>query len=376
MGAPEFESGTPATMQTTLQTMHPIFKELLSGGTAGAFAKTAVAPLERVKIIIQTSGVLPAAATTGVHGSPAPSTATASTGNIKRVLRRIVWSEGVKGLWKGNGASVLRVIPYAALHFSAYERYRTFLIGLSDEGGGGRSSSILRHVGRTPVVDLIAGSMAGATAVVFTYPLDLLRTRLAWRTSGIEAPESATSSAATAKRGLQRSTMATMLGSLVKKEGVPGLYKGVGPTLLGIFPYAGLKFFVYQYMKSLYVRAEEAKAGPGETKIATHMKLVFGAWAGLVAQTITYPLDVVRRRMQVQDMALAASASSSSSGASSPPLIRSSWHGLRLIYATMGVRRGLYAGLSLNYLKVVPSTAIGFAVYDSAKEYLDHKTSI
>ena len=56
--------------------------------------------------------------------------------------------------------------------------------------------------------------------------------------------------------------------------------------------------------------------------------------------------------------------------------IRSSLQGLGLIYRTLGVRKGLYAGLSLNYLKVVPSTAVGFAVYDTAKEYLGHRTSI
>ena len=82
-------------------------QELLAGGVAGGFAKSAVAPLERVKIIIQTSQTTRAAA--------AP--------RIGAILRDIVRSEGSKGLWKGNGASVLRVVPYAALHFSAYERY-------------------------------------------------------------------------------------------------------------------------------------------------------------------------------------------------------------------------------------------------------------
>ncbi|QDZ22817.1 mitochondrial carrier protein [Chloropicon primus] len=364
----------------TLQTMHPVFKELLSGGTAGAFAKSAVAPLERVKIIIQTSGALAlqdsrrAAAATAVTTSTSTSgglTTAVVRGGIPMVMRSIVTSEGVRGLWKGNGASVLRVVPYAALHFSAYERYRTWVLDIDSE-------SLPRHVrslGQTPAVDLVAGSMAGATAVSLTYPLDLLRTRMAWRSSGINAPRGPGAEAVGRAAGLQRSTILSMLGQIARKEGIAGFYKGVSPSLLGIFPYAGLKFFVYQYLKTLYVKGSPgSEGGSGDlagVRVATSMKLVFGACAGLVAQTVTYPLDVVRRRMQVQDMVTAGDGAQGHHHR-----IRSSWHGLRLIYTTMGVRRGLYAGLSINYLKVVPSTAIGFAVYDCAKEYLHHRTHI
>ena len=151
------------------------------------------------------------------------------------------------------------------------------------------------------MVDLVAGSAAGATAVAFTYPLDLLRTRLAWRTSAVVASSSG------GHHHHHRATMASVLAQLARKEGIPGLYKGVSPTLLGIFPYAGLKFFVYQYLKGVYMEGGRAKEGTtgeekveGERFVSTPMKLVFGASAGLVAQTITYPLDVVRRRMQVR----------------------------------------------------------------------------
>ena len=242
----------------------------------------------------------------------------------------------------------------------------------------------LRALGVTPVADLIAGSMAGATAVCVTYPLDLLRTRLAWRTSGIGATQQAPAAAGQAHHGflggVRRSAMASMLLRLAQREGVPGLYKGMSPTLLGIFPYAGLKFFVYQYLKTLYVKEKAVQQHlehQREVKIGTSMKLVFGACAGLVAQTVTYPLDVVRRRMQVQDMAVVVGESAQGvQQQAQQQHIRSSWHGLRMIHQTAGVTKGLYAGLSLNYLKVIPSTAIGFAVYDTAKEYLDHKTSI
>ena len=276
-------------------------------------------------------------------------------------------------------------------------RFRTWLLGLD----GTSMPEAFRVLGKTPAVDFIAGSMAGATAVAATYPLDLVRTRLAWRTSGIEA---GAKSATQPQSQVQRSTMAGILGSLARREGIPGLYKGVGPTLLGIFPYAGLKFFVYQYLKGLYIKSnqnnqnnnsrnlddgdddeQQQQQQHSDVVVGTPVKLVFGACAGLVAQTITYPLDVVRRRMQVQDMVTYAGAemASGSSGSEtkstqsrSRVMIRNSWHGLKMIYKTMGLRKGLYAGLSLNYLKVVPSTAIGFAVYDTAKEYLKHKTSI
>lgn len=302
-----------------------MIQEIIAGGIAGATAKTAVAPLERVKIMFQTGS--------------------AANRSILDVLGNIVSVEGFKGMWKGNGASVLRVVPYASLHFTAYERFRASMKPI-------RQHPTLGFLGRTPTVDLLAGSAAGATAVLVTYPLDLLRTRLAWRASGI--------SSASGQAG-----MVSTLTGVVVKDGVYGLYRGIGPSLLGILPYAGLKFFVYQSLKKLYL--PQSNISMKDAHVPTYIKLTCGGIAGLIAQTVTYPLDVVRRRMQVQDLHL--------DSATHMETIRNSWHGLKVI-SKLGVRRGLYAGLSINYLKVVPSTAIGFAVYDTMKEVLQHKTSI
>ncbi|XP_038978698.1 mitochondrial carrier protein CoAc1-like, partial [Phoenix dactylifera] len=84
-------------------------------------------------------------------------------------FRKIVQTEGLLGFYRGNGASVARIVPYAALHYMAYEQYRRWIIlGFPD-------------VGRGPVLDLVSGSLAGGTAVVCTYPLDLVRTKLAYQ---------------------------------------------------------------------------------------------------------------------------------------------------------------------------------------------------
>jgi hypothetical protein len=277
----------------------------------------------------------------------------------------------------------MRIIPYSALHFGAYEHYRARLVAAT----GARPGSV------PPTVDLLAGSAAGATAVLATYPLDLVRTRLAYQMEGEKSGHG----------HRHRATVRSVLAATVRAEGLAGLYRGVGPTLVGILPYAGLKFYVYQKAKAAHAHSSSAagaarsSGGGGEGGQATAAGsstpapprasaptlLAFGAAAGLVAQTATYPLDVVRRQMQVQGLARmgggvgapGAAAAAASAAAAGPPAARlgapltSTLGGLAAL-ARSGGARALFAGVSINYLKVVPSTAIGFTVYDGLKGYL------
>lgn len=129
----------------------PLFaKELIAGGVAGGVAKTIVAPLERVKILFQTRSEF--------HNI-----------GLLASFRRIAKTEGLLGFYRGNGASVARIVPYAALHYMAYEQYRRHI------------DYNFPNMGSGPVVDLLAGSLSGGTAVLVTYPLDLVRTKLAYQ---------------------------------------------------------------------------------------------------------------------------------------------------------------------------------------------------
>ncbi|GAQ83727.1 mitochondrial substrate carrier family protein [Klebsormidium nitens] len=324
-GASELQRASEAQKQWQLHEHLPTFaKEMIAGGVAGAVAKTAVAPLERVKILFQTN--LGDFARAGVGGS----------------LRRIWRTEGPLGFLKGNGATVLRVVPYAALHFMTYEQYRRWLVEAT-----GHSS---------PPVDLVAGSLSGATAVYFTYPLDLIRTRLAWHVSGPSSAGSAAKGAASVDniRGV-------FLEIVQKEGGLRGLYKGIGPTLYGILPYAGLKFYIYEMMKLAIVRATDE-----QPSLVT--KLGCGGVAGIIGQTLTYPLDVVRRQMQVQGAPADVAPRGLPSGLPAQQY-KDTWDGLRTIVRKQGWRH-LYAGLSINYLKMVPSVAIGFTVYEAMKAWL------
>uniref|UniRef100_A0A6V7QTI1 Graves disease carrier protein n=1 Tax=Ananas comosus var. bracteatus TaxID=296719 RepID=A0A6V7QTI1_ANACO len=305
MGSSQGSTLTSAAADVDVRVLDllPVYvKELIAGGAAGAFSKTAVAPLERVKILLQ--------------------------------LRQ---HEGFKGFYKGNGASVLRIVPYAALHYMTYEQYRCWILNNYSSLGTG------------PIVDLLAGSAAGGTAVLCTYPLDLARTKLAYQVTN----------PGQLGNGLRGFNVQPTYGgvkdvfrSVYSEGGVRSLYRGVGPTLIGILPYAGLKFYIYEELKSQV---------PEEYKKSVILRLSCGALAGLFGQTLTYPLDVVRRQMQVQ--------SRQPMNHLGGPRITGTLQGLYTIVHNQGWKQ-LFAGLSLNYVKVVPSVAIGFTAYDMMKTLL------
>ncbi|AES77101.1 putative mitochondrial carrier protein [Medicago truncatula] len=294
----------------------PLFaKELLAGGLAGGFAKTVVAPLERLKILFQTRRTEFRSA--GLSGS----------------VRRIAKTEGLLGFYRGNGASVARIIPYAGLHFMSYEEYRRLIM------------QAFPNVWKGPTLDLMAGSLSGGTAVLFTYPLDLIRTKLAYQ---IVSPTKLNVSGMVNNEQVYRG-IRDCLSKTYKEGGIRGLYRGVAPTLFGIFPYAGLKFYFYEEMK---------RRVPEDYKKSIMAKLTCGSVAGLLGQTFTYPLEVVRRQMQVQNLAASEEAE-----------LKGTMRSMVLIAQKQGWKT-LFSGLSINYIKVVPSAAIGFTVYDTMKSYL------
>lgn len=313
------DGSTARTEVSYIDTMPVYVKELIAGGAAGAFAKTAVAPLERTKILLQTR-------TEGFHSL-----------GVYQSLKKILKHEGVLGFYKGNGASVLRIVPYAALHFMTYEQYRSWILNNCPALGTG------------PVVDLLAGSVAGGTAVLCTYPLDLARTKLAYQVVDLRGSfrsDMRSLQAQPAYNGIK-----DVFKSVYKEGGVRALYRGVGPTLIGILPYAGLKFYIYEKLK---------RHVPEEHQKSIAMRLSCGALAGLLGQTFTYPLDVVRRQMQVENLQPSIQGNAR---------YRNTLEGLVTITRNQGWRQ-LFAGLSINYIKIVPSVAIGFTAYDMMKSWL------
>ncbi|XP_028651772.1 graves disease carrier protein [Erpetoichthys calabaricus] len=292
-------------------------RSFVAGGVAGCCAKTTIAPLDRVKILLQ--GQNPHYKHLGVFAA----------------LRAVPKKEGFLGLYKGNGAMMVRVFPYGAIQFMSFERYKRILR---------KKFGISGHVHR-----LMAGSMAGITAVICTYPLDVVRVRLAFQFKG----EHRYSGIIHAFKTIYRT-----------EGGFSGFYRGLTPTIIGMAPYAGFSFFTFGTLKSVGLAHAPGLLGkpssdnPEVLVLKTHINLLCGGIAGAIAQTISYPLDVARRRMQL--------------GGSLPDSDRclSLSKTLKHVYVQYGIRRGLYRGLSINYIRCIPSQAVAFTTYELMRQVL------
>ena len=144
-------------------------------------------------------------------------------------------------------------------------------------------------------------------------------------------------------------------GTIIRTEGAAALWGGLGPTLVGIIPYGGLSFATYETLKAAVRKHYPDADGPKGQPLA--LRLGLGGVAGLTAQTLTYPLHVVRRRMQVQLP-------------HDPDRYRGILDGLRRIYIEEGFRAGLFKGLTLTWLKGPFSLAIAFTLNDRLKGFI------
>ena len=307
---------------------------------AGCVAKTVVAPMERARLLAQTG---------------------ATERGFVSTVRTIYRSEGARGLWRGNGANCLRVFPAKAILFAGNDYYKGVLRVVMGQD--------------SQAAAFLSGSIAGITAAFATYPLDVTRMRL----SATRIGESGCGTA-----GRARAAAMTVHASFLqvgmqvwKTDGLRGFYRGIVPTSVGAVPYEGIKFGVFDLLRSLWLSSlltpptleeEEshdptsaAKLGKNtEAKLPIVAKLVCGALAGIAGGAIMYPNDTVRRRMQVAG----AMRGSEGDRVFSGPVDCA-----RDTYRRGGVRR-FYRGIGPYLVRMVPNAAIQFAVYESLRDLL------
>ncbi|KAI8973678.1 mitochondrial carrier domain-containing protein [Mycotypha africana] len=305
------------------QSLDYVVRSGIAGGIAGCMAKTSIAPLDRIKILFQSR-------------NPVYEKYSGSFSGAFRAGFDIYKNAGFIGLFQGHSVTLIRIFPYAAIKFVAYEQFRAILMPTRAQ--------------ETPSKQFIAGSLAGVTSVCFTYPLDLIRVRLAYDVK--EAGHKRPTLLGTMQQIFKEPAATRRLG----KFRIVNFYRGFLPTISGIVPYAGVSFLTYHSITQLF-RYNAIISPFTRAPLSTWAELVCGGVAGLIAQTSSYPLEVIRRRMQV-------------GGSLNPYKFVGFMETTKEIYRLKGLK-GFYVGLSIGYIKVVPMMAVSFAVYERMKRLLD-----
>lgn len=292
----------------------PVVAAFCAGGVAGAVSRTVVSPLERLKILMQIQSV----------GRDAYKM------SVGQALGKMWKEEGWRGFMRGNGTNCIRIVPYSAVQFSSYNFYKRNFF----ESTPGAQLS--------PLARLVCGGIAGVTSVILTYPLDIVRTRLSIQSASF---------AELGPKSQELPGMWATLGKMYKTEGgMAALYRGILPTVSGVAPYVGLNFMVYESARKFVT--PDGQSNPGAIG-----KLVAGAVSGAVAQTCTYPFDVLRRRFQINTM----------SGMGYQ--YKGIFDAIRVIVAQEGLK-GLYKGIVPNLLKVAPSMASSWLSFEMTRDFL------
>jgi solute carrier family 25 protein 42 len=333
---PSPPSISPKSSNQNLKPTFTPIELMVFGGISGCVAKTIIAPADNIKILYQVNPDQQFTLRKAVN--------TAS--NIAK-------EHGPRALWRGNSATLLRVFPYASINYTAHELYFHLLQPAVQSLPFFSSLSTIQS---DVVSRFLAGGGAGITSTLVTYPLDVFRARLA---ASIHAQHPGCS------------TYSGTIKNVINTMGIKGIYSGLLPTLLGIFPYNGISFATYHTLKRLYINHHEEELASNDTSIIKQQQqqsndknnkeqvhenrlpvfvhLTCGAVAALIGQSLTYPLDVIRRRKQV--------------GVFQTMTIRDCF---QYILKQEGFY-GFFRGLTMNWVKGPIATAVSFVVNDRLK---------
>ncbi|OLQ10041.1 Mitochondrial substrate carrier family protein P [Symbiodinium microadriaticum] len=295
---------------------------LVVGSIAGVVAKTVTAPLDRVRLIYQVT--------------PSKVYSLRCAIELARDIARLA---GPQGLWYGHMATVYRVVPFAGVQFLMFE-------------------TIMKRLSKTPEakelplapfwVPACAGASAAVSATIATYPLDVIRTRIAGHLEAVPRYRNYSS----AVRGI------------LEIEGFRGLFRGLSPTLLGIGPYGALSFSAFEFSKG---KLRQWHGVSSDADVPLHHLLAAGSLSGASAQLLSYPIQTVRRRMQ-----LPYPEELGAQGSLAYANIRETF---RQIHTTEGLV-ALYRGASIVWLKGPLTVGLAFGVNDVLKGILHKRKEI
>ena len=283
--------------------------DFLLGGLSGIIAKTVAAPLERVKLLLQTQD-----SNKQLEGK--------RYNGFIDCGRRIFLEEGLAAYWRGNSANIIRYFPTSAFNFAFKDMFNRQFNGYDP------------HKERFKFItgSIVAGGLAGTCCTLIIYPLDLGRTRM-----GVDVGK-------TGER--QFSNLGNCLKSIYSKSGVRGLYSGLMISIPSIFLYRGLFFGFFDIGKGLINDYDQK---------SIFLKFLFAQCVTTSSETLSYPTDTIRRRMMMN------------SGLSSSEKIYSgTMHCIQSIYQKEGLH-GFFKGNMSNMIRGLSSSLV-LVLYDEIKK--------
>lgn len=342
---------------------------VVAGVVAGCVTRSCTSPLDVLKIVIQLNGLATPSASVSASAFTAASASATPMGRLQaraaslrlrplpgaapsvlsRTVRELYALKGVRAFWRGNAAGCCRLGPYAGAKFFLFDSLQA---QLAHGVNGGRELTNAQRA--------LCGAAAGLVATMATYPLEVVRTRMIAQ--------------ATARRaGQYIRGVAHGLRLIVRAEGLRGLYRGGCSGVVGAIPFEGAQFGCYEYLK-LTSRARRWPASrwpEGKRELDGVDFFVCGSVAGAVAQTVAYPFDTVKKRLQVQSVAADATASATANA--SATVNATYYRGMVDCFRKVVRDEGplaLYRGTVPNLARIVPYAAVMFSTFEMTKKAL------
>ncbi|KAG9562250.1 hypothetical protein KCU77_g9317, partial [Aureobasidium melanogenum] len=293
-----------------------------AGAIAGLVSRFCIAPLDVVKIRLQLQSHSLSDPLSYAHHAHRGPVYKGTLLTLKTILRE----EGLTGLWKGNVPAEGMYLAYGGIQFLAYRSATQAIDELTPN-----------YKLPGTAVSFIAGAVAGTAATTATYPLDLLRTRFA-------------------AQGNDRvyNSLLSSIRDISRNEGPKGFFRGLGAGIGQIVPYMGLFFAFYEALKPAFagVSMPLESLGSGDA--------IAGVLASMLSKTAVFPLDTVRKRLQVQGPTRAKYVHKNI-----PVYETGVMRTMASILAKEGVR-SLYRGLTVGLIKAAPASAITMWTYERA----------
>jgi len=273
-----------------------VYKLLISGGLAGAVSRSLTAPIDRLKMLLQVQDC-------------------AKGLSIREGMQKMAAEGSIRSYFRGNGANVVKIAPETAMKLTLNDTFKHLIARDPD------------HI--HPVERMMAGGIAGGVAQGILYPLDTIRTRLAVSPKGTYW-------------GILHAAY-----RIHRDEGRAAFYRGLVPSMIGILPYAGVDIAMFEMCKERLLDMYDGNP--------PHLAILgAGMVSSSVAQVVSYPLALIRTRLQAQGTAGTGVRYTGMLDVAQKTVAREGW-------------RGLYKGLLPNLLKLAPAAGISWYVFEETK---------